>query len=426
MAKRVIQDIFVKKNSGAAEPRRPLERIELPPRPSSRSFSSLGTKPLWKRKRFWTLLVGLPIILFFFVSTSFGSAEVALTLRQETVTLDSVPLTLVKRPDTTHVHYETMTIEDEASIAIPATQSQNVERKARGAIVIYNNFDTKTQKLVAGTRFQAPNGKIYKIEAPVTIPGATKKGSSLVPGSVEAEVVAAEAGDSYNLGLSDFTIPGFAGTPRFEGFYARSKTEMTGGFKGTALVPKDTDVLDGRHKLEGILREQLLAKAQSELPEGYLFFTGADFYDFTFFPPVTAEEESQLSVKAKGELTALIIERSSLASVLAAYGSADYAGEAVDLLDPELIDIALRGKENIDPATSGDLKADFTGEAHVVWTIDETDLKSDLAGLPKAAAEEVFQKYPAIITSGVVFKPPWLTSFPEQPSQIYLTTDSSK
>lgn len=417
--KRIIQDIFVKKGDSQQSERRPLERIELPPRPS-RSISLGGSRPIWKRKRFWTLLVGLPLVSFFFVSTSFGSAEVKLLLRQETVPLSETEIVLSKRPSGSQVHYETMMIEDEASLSIAATQSQNVERKARGTIVVYNNFDTKPQKLVAGTRFQAPSGKIYKIEKQITIPGGTKSGSTLTPGSVETEVVAAEPGDSYNSGLVDFTIPGFAGTPRFEGFYARSKTDMKGGFKGTALIPKDTDVIDARHKLEGVLKEKLIAKANAELPDEYLFFKDADFYDFEFAAPENDPSGSSLLVKAKGVLTAVIVERSSLAGALARIKSASYGGEPVDLLNPDLIDIAINDKESQNPLELGNLRTDFTGEAQVVWTIDETDLKNDLAGIPKGDYEEVIRKYPAIVRIEAKVTPPWLTKFPEQASQIYI------
>lgn len=39
-------------------------------------------------------------------------------------------------------------------------------------------------------------------------------------------------GTEYNSAETDFTIPGFKGTPREKSFYARSKGTITSGFIG--------------------------------------------------------------------------------------------------------------------------------------------------------------------------------------------------
>jgi len=61
-----------------------------------------------------------------------------------------------------------------------------------------------------------------------------------VPGSIEVTVYADEPLSKYNIGLTDFTVPGFKGAPQFETFYARSKTPMTGGFTGMEPVVEES------------------------------------------------------------------------------------------------------------------------------------------------------------------------------------------
>ena len=421
MAKKIIQDILVKKHPPVAQTRRPPERIELPPRPSRAPSSGRSWKPA-----FWFLLVVVPLGLFLFISTIFGTVQLDISPREEMVTLDALPLTLVKSPDQGHVHYEVMTVAQEASLAVPATESQKVSRKARGTLVVYNAFDTKVQKLVAGTRFQAMDGKIYKADSPVAVPGGVSSGGQLTPGSVEVAVTAAEAGEAYNQGLGDFTIPGFAGTPRFKGFYARSKTELAGGFEGTMVVPKDTDVLDARHKLETSLHDTLLAKAKKGLADGYLFFAGSDFYDFTFLPTAATSTASGATVNGKGTLTGIIVERASLARAIAKAQVAGYGAESVDLANPDSLDIAFDNKSAIDLTKDVDIAAKWTGKAHLIWTFDETDLKNALVGIGKNDYQAVFQKYPAIERSSVTFSPPWLMSFPAKASQITVTQKLQK
>ena len=70
----------------------------------------------------------------------------------------------------------------------------------------------------------------------VTIPGTKVENGKTVPGSKEVDVVADKAGAEYNIGLTDFTIPGFKGSPKFETVFARSKTEMTGGYVGNSQI----------------------------------------------------------------------------------------------------------------------------------------------------------------------------------------------
>ena len=62
---------------------------------------------------------------------------------------------------------------------------------------------------------------IFRIPKTVTIPGAKLESGELIPGKLEMEVTADNAGEKYNIEPSDFTIPGFKGSPKFEKFYAK-------------------------------------------------------------------------------------------------------------------------------------------------------------------------------------------------------------
>ena len=99
--------------------------------------------------------------------------------------------------------------------------------------MIYNKYSAEAQIFVKDTRFETPEGKIYRIDRAVTVPGMKNSGGQTVAGSVEATVYADKSGSEYNIGFSDFTIPGLKGGLKYEKFYARSKTPMTGGMKGT-------------------------------------------------------------------------------------------------------------------------------------------------------------------------------------------------
>lgn len=127
------------------------------------------------------------------------------------------------------------------------------EEKAKGAIHVYNSFSDAPQSLVSGTRFVSTDGKLFKTTAKATIPGGTYKGGKLVAGEADVNVEAAEVGESYNIGPTTFSIPGFAGTPKYTAFYGKSFSAMSGGAKKEVSIVTQDDL----DKAEASLLEQV-------------------------------------------------------------------------------------------------------------------------------------------------------------------------
>lgn len=123
-------------------------------------------------------------------------------------------------------------VEKEMEVAVSIDASGDASgngEKAHGKIVISNTYDGEPQPLVATTRFESSDGKIFRLVRGVTVPGVSEVSGKNEPGVVEAEVVADEAGESYNIDSSTFTIPGFKGSPKYDKFLAKSTGKMTGG-----------------------------------------------------------------------------------------------------------------------------------------------------------------------------------------------------
>lgn len=122
----------------------------------------------------------------------------------------------------------------EASIDVPMTVTPTGvgsagERKARGKVIIYNNFSGEAQPLVATTRFETGNGIIFRLTQGVIVPGMNDIAGKKEPGAIEAEVIADQPGDSSNITPTTFTIPGFKGNAKYDKFSAKSLSSMTGG-----------------------------------------------------------------------------------------------------------------------------------------------------------------------------------------------------
>lgn len=145
----------------------------------------------------------------------------------------------------------------------PATGKKYVERKASGVITIYNEFSSNPQVLIVGTRFEAPDGKIFKLKNKVTVPGAKIENGKIVANGIDAEVLAEKAGEAYNIDpVSKFTIPGFSGSEKYNKFYGSSKNPMSGGFIGDASYPTDNDIKQAKADAENKIKVAI---------EGYLY-----------------------------------------------------------------------------------------------------------------------------------------------------------
>ena len=314
-------------------------------------------------------------------------------------------------------------IQDTEKRIVDASGQENVSTKAQGQIIIYNKHSPSKQPLVTNTRFQAPDGKIYRINQAVTVPGYTKKGTEIIPGQIEVTVFADKPGAEYNLPTSDFTIPGFAGGPKFQNIFARSKTNMTGGFVGTVKKVSATDLDSNRQALQKILRDRIIKKASQDLPAKFVLFPDAIQLKFT---DLIVPDQSQLPagkayVAQQVTLSALIFDRQELARYLAKQWSPNYDGLPVEIANLDKLEFTLQNKDLLDFTKINKVSFSLEGKAHLVWIFDIAKLKQRLSGVGSSEMHKILaSEFPAINTVTPSFFPPWLWTFPTNIAKINL------
>lgn len=145
-------------------------------------------------------------------------------------------------------------------------------QKSRGRVTIYNEFSEESQQLVATTRLESADGKIFRIIKGVIVPGMKKENGNIIPGSIEADVVADQVGDEYNIGPSEFKIPGFKSSSKYEKFYARSEAKMLGGGSqgGIVKVVSSDDIKSASQEAQQKLKDVIVEKIHSNMKEGYI------------------------------------------------------------------------------------------------------------------------------------------------------------
>lgn len=363
------------------------------------------------------------LIILIVIGSIFTGATVTITPRQTAVNLDGT-LTAYRDPLPGDIGFEVVTVSKEASRIVKATGSEQIDRPASGTIVIYNDFSEETQKLIVNTRFQTPEGLVYRIQESVTVPGKNTDGT---PGSIEAKVFADETGESHNIGLSDFTIPGFkegGDLERFQKFYARSKTPMTGGFSGTVPVASEADTDAAVTALEAELTEALATDAGTSLPEGFVVIPDSGSYTFETLPNEAGADSGSVVITVRGESHLLAVNSTDVARDAASERIQGYTGEPVAFVDPTTLSFSIvDASTDIVSATSTQIRV--SGLSTLVWTFDTDDLASRLAGISRADTDEVFRDYQGIERADVVVKPFWKRSLPDTIEEITIEVESA-
>jgi len=217
-------------------------------------------------KKFIFILLGSAIGLFTFIAlASLSEVSIKIIPRKSdfSVNIPVVVLTDISKNDEIYGMVPGRWVEIEKSISktFVSGAEKDVFQKARGKAVIYNNFSPSPQILVATTRLQTAEGLVFRIPKAVIVPGKKQIGNEFKPGEIEVEIVADRAGEEYNIEPSDFRIPGFLTSPKYQGFYAKSFEKFSGGFVGRSSFVSKDDL----EKAEGIVKEEGVSQVKAEL-----------------------------------------------------------------------------------------------------------------------------------------------------------------
>lgn len=363
----------------------------------------------------WFVAIVIVIVLILAFSLLFSGAKLSITPKQNN-TIVNAQFAAAINADVGELSYEIMTIEKTDSKKVPATRREEIEEKASGKIVIFNDFNSLSQRLIKNTRFETPEGLIYRINKSVVVPGQKTEGGETVPGSIEVTVYADEAGDKFNIGLTDFTIPGFKGSPRFDDFYARSKTTMTGGFIGEKLTASSEDLAQAKTEIHKELRKQLMNEASSQKPDEFYLFEDTIFIEFESIGSVESGDEVEITEKAT--LYGVLFNKEKFAGHIAENTIAAFDDESVEISDISTLIIKVLDKTDSRPWEEEEFEFTVEGSVHIVWTFDEERLKEDLAGRAKVALPTILSGYPSINKAEVVLRPFWKRSFPDKVGKI--------
>lgn len=407
-----------------AEPAREREEsrdFEAPSRRAERMDVGTAEPPRLKSYLVGFAVIALVVAIGFGITAFLRKAEVRVTPKtQESVVQGT--LTAKLEPASGELGYEVLTLEEGGQAQVKATGEKEVSLRAEGTITVYNEWSTTPQRLITNTRFEAPDGRIYRISESVDVPGYTKgTDGAVIPGSITADVFAEGAGESYNIQEARFSVPGLKGTEQYEHIYAKTNQGgIQGGFEGMELTVDDAELAVAREKLHEELRTKLLSRIQTERPNGFTFFEPSVTFSYESLPPEDAGGGSAL-IKEQARIHAPLFSEAAFAAYIAKATISGYSGESVRLENPGALTFAYTGSTTPELTTAKSIDFSLSGTTRVIWNFDRTALANDLKGLNEDALLNVLNKYPAISKAEAVIRPVWKNSFPEDPEEITIT-----
>ena len=303
------------------------------------------------------------------------------------------------------------------------------ERNAKGIITIYNDYSTSPQILVAITRFETPDHKIFRLDSRIVIPGATTKNGELIPSSIDVKVTADKSGPDYNIeacNLPDckFTIPGFEGTSKFEGFYGVSTKPMTGG--ALASVPLVTS--EDLKEAEGVILEKVMDSINQDLenkipkkPKELTVLPGAkSSINLTNLnsDAVSGDYRKNFSVSVEGEIKVIAFDEDNIIEYIQEVLEKDKDENYDYCQKPELEYLELKTD-----FSQGTMKMSVKTNQIVCHKLSSEEIKQLIIGKDKEELNQIFEANPGIKDVEVKLWPMWIRKVPNSLDKINLFID---
>lgn len=251
-------------------------------------------------------------------------ATVVLTLKAETVSIQETVSAAqnITQPDASQsvisLPAELLVATKNAEQSFATSQKERIATKARGTLAVYNAFGSEPQVLVVMTRFQSPEGRIFRLDSRVTVPGARIENGRITPSSIAVLVTADEAGEMYNVPASkEWHIPGFEGTPKYDGFSAEAPRPITGGVRGERAAPTSEEVAQARAETAGVLEKALMGEMAVLLRNDLLALEGADRFTVRDERVIAdARDAARFSFFMEGERRQIVFDEKMLRTLI--------------------------------------------------------------------------------------------------------------
>lgn len=390
---------------------------EFPPIPPERPSYARNHSP--RRKRSFPvvsiILAGVVVLLSVGALFAFSGAQVQVVSTENSSSVAGEFIATASEGD---LPFEVLVVEKVATASVKSEGTETVNQSAQGTITIENKQDVP-QQLIKNTRFETPDGLVFRIRDSVVVPAA-KAGA---PGTLDATVYADATGDRYNVGPTSFTLPGLAGSATFTLVTATSKEAMKGGFAGprpsVSQATRDTQ----SEKLRTDLAPEIDAALKDAVPEGYVLVPGASRISYESQPDAAASG-GDVEISEKAVALAVIFPTGALAKAIGYQVVGSYSGQSAMLKDVSTLTLTPVG--DLPQPGASEFAFSLSGNTTILWQVDPAKIAGAVAGKSRSSAETLISGFPEVEKATFVLRPFWKSSFPDDPAKIKVTVQNAE
>lgn len=302
--------------------------------------------------------------------------------------------------------------------SFPASASKDVSEKATAKLTIYNAYSSQQQSLVKVTRFVTPDGKIFRLTNDVVVPGAKVTDGKIIPSSVETNVIADKAGADYNVGpTARLDVPGFKGSPKYDGFYGELKEGAKGGFVGKKPVATPADIVTAKQKVAEILETSLASSFLTSYPKDFKILDGATNFAITKLAVnENTDASGNFSVFGEATITALGFREADLKDLLLSFAVGSNP-------DTEFKELTLNYSSINPDFKNGSESFMVAAESTLVPKFSADDLKKEVLGKGLVEVRSLVSGIVGLADARVSFWPIWLSTAPSDPERVKIVVN---
>ena len=401
------------------------EGREFPPLPEETARTSVSRPRRHHTVRWKKMAVlggaALFLVLLYIVGMTFVHAKVVITERRIPFVLENAEFELAHEGDASigRLAFQTMVVETEASRQVYGSKVEQSTSLARGKVVFFNEYSTKSQTVKAKTTLTATNGKKYQTTQAVTIPGFTTKNKVKTAGtSAATPIVAVAVGPTYNTTGTSFAVAGWG-----KSLYAQSAGAVTGGEDGVSHSVSDTERADVIATLQAQLAERLKRETRTQIPETLITYPELQVTSIDASSVSLKGESVKFPATMKGSMTTYLISRELLQKAIANHVVSDRTYADVSI--PSLADLTVVSVTALpaDAANTPDtIRIRVSGEGVIITKAPIDSIRQALLGTRKTLFGSVVNTIPEVDTAEHHFYPFWAPFFPDRDTRITIET----
>ncbi len=370
----------------------------------------LAVPASWRKRR-WPLLAAVLL-----ACATAGIAAAAIVLPKATITVTpktdpfsaEVPVTFSARataldPAAKVIPAKVIEVTTDATVEQPATGSKESGGKATGQITVVNTL-SRPQSLVARTRFQSSDGRIYRAQSGLSVPAKDQ---------AAVTVVADDGGEAGNLPAGTrLAIPGLTG----DAVYGQVDTALTGGTSSPTPEVSDADVEKAKVAVASQAAKTAVEQAKPKLAVGYRVndqIATTNVANVRVNPPV-GSQVGKFTLTATVRISYFSYPDGDLQQVV----SGELKGKIPSGTD--LVADSASQQFVIGQASGDRLSGSMVIAAATTQALSKDQIKQAVSGKSPAAAESALQQTGKVSGTQIKLSPFWVRSVPTRQNKIVI------